>query len=116
MQQLHTPGPWESCESTEDYQGHFIMCNGRTVAATITEDACKVTKEDAANCKLIVASPSMLKALRQIARDADFQQQDGAMELGERLIGIERQAQAAIALYEAGIGGRISKHKENVNE
>src|SRR5438128_1279067 len=82
MKELHTPEPWESSESTEDFQGHFIFGDGRTIAATITQDACEITREDLANCCLIVIAPSMLRTLRQIAREADFRQDDGAMQLG----------------------------------
>src|SRR5207244_5831781 len=89
MQELHSLEPWKSAHSTEDFQGHFVFGNGRTIAATITEDACEVTAEDLANCSLIVAAPAMLKALRQIAREADFLHEDGAMELGERLMWID---------------------------
>jgi hypothetical protein len=113
MKELHTPGPWDSDESTEDYQGHFITGNGRTVAATLIQDSCDITKEDVANCCLIVAAPAMLKTLRRIARDADFRQEDGAMELGQRLIEIERDAKAAIALYEAAIAGWSPSNEED---
>lgn len=105
MKELHTPGPWESCKTTEDFQGHFIFGGGRTIAATITQDACNITKEDFANCCLIVTAPSLLRTLRQVAREADFHQDDGAMELGERLIAIEREAKATITLYDARIAG-----------
>jgi hypothetical protein len=50
---------------------------------------------------LIVTAPVMLQALRQIARVADFRQEDGAMELGQRLLDIERMAKATVAAYEA---------------
>ena len=70
-------------------------------AATLTEDACDITREEVANASLMVVAPAMLKALRQIARDADFRQDDGAMDLGQRLIDIERDAKATIALYES---------------
>jgi hypothetical protein len=101
MKELHTLGPWESADSTEDFQGHFVFGNGRTVAATLTEEACEITTEDFANCSLIVAAPAMLKALRRIACEAEFEQEDLSMELGERLISIEQQAKAAIQLYDA---------------
>jgi hypothetical protein len=111
--ELHTPAPWDSDESTEDYQGHLITGGGRTVAATYTTEPAAVTKEDLANCRLMVAAPAMLKTLRQIARDADFRQDDGAMELGQRIIDIERDAKAAIALYEAPLAGwRVSDEED----
>ncbi len=105
MRELHTPGPWASEKSTEDYQGHFITGGGRTVAATYTVEPTDVTKEDHANASLMVAAPAMLKALRRIARDADFAQEEGAMNLGQRVVKIERDANAAIALYERPLAG-----------
>jgi hypothetical protein len=99
MNELHTPVPWDSEHSTEDYQGHVIF-GSRTVAATYTEEPTEVTQEDAANMSLIVTAPVMLQALRQIARVTDFRQEDGAMELGQRLIDMERVAETAIAAYE----------------
>ena len=116
MTELHTPGPWDSDESTEDYQGHFITGGGRTVAATYTVESADVTHEDLANACLIVASPSMLKALRRIARDADFRQEDGAMDLGQRLISIERDARAALALYESAISTWIPSNEDDLDE
>jgi hypothetical protein len=117
MTELHTAGRWYSEVSTEDYQGHFIVSDiGKTVAATIIEDSCDCTKEEFANGSLIVAAPALLKALRQIARDADSRQDDGAMELGERLIGIERAAKAAITLYEAPIAGWKPNQKDDADE
>jgi len=100
MKESHTPEPWELSKSTEDYQGCFITGNGRTIAATITKDACKVTEEDVANASLMVTAPALLKALRQIACEADFDQADGAMELGQRLMDIEREAKTGIESYE----------------
>jgi hypothetical protein len=115
--ELHTAAPWNSVESTEDYQGHFILGgDGRTVAATYMEDSCRVTKEDVANAALILASPAMLKRLRQIARDANFRQEDGAMDLGQRLIDIERGAKAAIALYESHIAGWSPTDEEDADD
>jgi hypothetical protein len=100
MKERHTLGPWESTDSTEDFQGHFIFGNGRTVAATLTEEACEITTEDFANCSLIVAAPAMLTALRQIANAADSVQEDSATEPGQRLARIGKQARAAIQIYE----------------
>jgi hypothetical protein len=115
--ELHTAGPWNSVESTEDYQGHFILGgDGRTVAATYTEDSCRVTTEDIANTALIRAAPIILKRLRQIARDANFRQEDGAMDLGQRLIDVERGAKAAIALYESHIADVSPSDEENADE
>jgi hypothetical protein len=51
MKELHTPGPWDSDESTEDYQGHFITGNRRTVATTYTKDPADITQEDS-QCEL----------------------------------------------------------------
>jgi hypothetical protein len=69
-----------------------------------------------ANASLIVAALAMLKVLRQIARDADFQQEDDAMELGQRLIDIERDARAAITLYEVAIADWRPSNKDDADE
>ena len=114
--ELHTSAPWTVSESSEDYQGHFITNNGRTIAATITQDACVITQEEVANAALIRAAPALLKVLRQIGRDAHFRQEDGAKDLGERLIYIERAAKAAIELYELALADWLPNHEDDANE
>lgn len=101
MREFHTPGPWDSDASTEDYQGHCIATSGRIVAATFTRQPADITREDIVYASLNVAASAMLAALRQNACDANFKQKDGAMILGQRLLEIERDARVAIALYQA---------------
>ena len=50
-----------------------------------------------ANSKLIAAAPELLSELEKIVVEADFSSDDGAKDLGERLLEIDEIARAAIA-------------------
>ncbi len=45
---------------------------------------------------VLAQNKTMLTALRKIRREANFSEDDGAMDLGERLIAIEDFANAAL--------------------
>ena len=53
---------------------------------------------DRKDAPMLSAAPDLLAACEGMARDADFDENDGAMELGERLLSIEATARAAIKL------------------
>ena len=90
----HTPGPWvveqdvNGCKNIYAQQlgedgGVFAVTELGYTHGRADED------EDVANAALIAAAPEQNKALVQIACVANFGEEDGAMELGDRLIEIE---------------------------
>ena len=95
----HTPGPWNVTAIGNNYDHHGIYADEGPCAQGT--DICN-TVYGAANARLIAAAPDQNKALIDIAELADFDENDGAMDLGERLLEIERIARAALALVEKG--------------
>lgn len=102
-QTAHTPGPWSAGSAdAPEYMGDlpagsmYIEAAGHDVIAEI--DPCGVPlPEHRANARLIAAAPDLLAALRKIATLAEFGEEDGAMDLGQLLIDINRLAEAVIA-------------------
>ena len=89
-----TPKPerYLADEQTRNTFGHpitvyYVMEPGLTIGEF----------RDKAEAILFLAAPNLRAALEGIARDADFDKDDGAFDLGERLITIEAEARAALA-------------------
>lgn len=69
------------------------------------KDVALVRDFNEANARAIAAVPEMLAALEAVMREADFTADDGAADLGARLVEVERRARAALAKARGEEGG-----------
>ena len=104
----HTPGPWRVSPSNNGILT-FVGPESHAVAGVYTHTRIvgsggraidvEPTKYGLADAHLIAAAPEMYEALVLIARTANYKQEDTSIEMGERLVDIEKIAKQTIDIH-----------------
>lgn len=99
----HTPLPWKHVRQRASDDSHDIVAPRETGGIIVATCGCQGCDDGivAGNAELIARAcnsyEQLLSVLQAIVREADYDQADERMDLGQRLLSIEALAKAAIA-------------------